>query len=503
MERSMRADIYAHLQRLPPAFHDEWQSGQLLSRATTDLSAIRRFAGFGTIFLVTNVVTFIAVVALLIRLNWWLGLLTATVFLPVVAASTRFQQTYRVLARRAQDQQGDLATYVEEAATGIRVLKALGRGDEAAGQHRGQALEVFGTELRKARLRSTFWAGLDLIPNALIGLLLLLGAIATARHELTLGGLVAFITLTLALVWPIESMGYILAGGQEAATAAQRIFEILDTAPAISSPAGPQAGTTGRPAGRRPRPARLVFDHVTFSYPGAEQPLLRDVSLAVEPGQTMVLAGATGSGKTTLLQLVPRLADVTSGAVLLDGTDVRRLPLPVLRSRVGCAFEDPTLFSASVRENVSYGAPGADDAAIEAALAMAQAGFVHDLPWGLDTRIGEQGMALSGGQRQRVALARAILARPSLLILDDPLSALDVHTEAKVTKALSGLLAETTALVVAHRPSTVMLADKVALLRDGVIAASGTHPHLLATQPRYRELMSGLDEPVAGEQAAS
>jgi ATP-binding cassette subfamily B protein len=503
MERSMRADIYAHLQRLPPSFHDEWQSGQLLSRATTDLSAIRRFAGFGTIFLVTNVVTFVAVVLLLIRLNWWLGLLTATVFLPVVAASTRFQQTYRVLSRRAQDQQGDLATYVEEAATGIRVLKALGRGDEAAGQHRGQALEVFGTELQKARLRSTFWAGLDLIPNALIGLLLLLGAIAVSRHELTLGGLVAFITLTLALVWPIESMGYILAGGQEAATAAQRIFEILDTPPAIASPAGPQAGTTGRPAGRRARPARLVFDHVGFSYPGAEQPLLRDVSLAVEPGQTMVLAGATGSGKTTLLQLVPRLADVTSGAVLLDGTDVRRLPLPVLRSRVGCAFEDPTLFSASVRENVSYGAPDADDAAIEAALAMAQAGFVHDLPWGLDTRIGEQGMALSGGQRQRVALARAILARPSLLILDDPLSALDVHTEAKVTRALSGLLAETTALVVAHRPSTVMLADKVALLRDGVIAAIGTHAHLLATQPRYRELMSGVDDPVAGEQAAS
>ncbi|MGO9216909.1 MAG: ABC transporter ATP-binding protein [Streptosporangiaceae bacterium] len=501
MEQSLRADVYAHLQRLPAAFHDEWQSGQLLSRATTDLSAIRRFAGFGTIFLVTNVVTFIAVVLLLIRLNWWLGLLTATVFLPVVAASTRFQQTYRGLSRRAQDQQGDLATYVEEAATGIRVLKALGRGDEAAGQHRGQALEVFGTELQKARLRSTFWAGLDLIPNALIGVLLLLGAIATSRHELTLGGLVAFITLTLQLVWPIESMGYILAGGQEAATAAQRVFELLDTPPAITSPAGPRARAAGRPAGRRP--ARLVFDHVGFTYPGAEHALLRDVSLAVEPGQTMVLAGATGAGKTTLLQLVPRLADVTQGAVLLDGTDVRRLPLPVLRARVGCAFEDPTLFSASVRENVAYGAPDADDAVVEAALAMAQAGFVHDLPWGLDTRIGEQGMALSGGQRQRVALARAILARPSLLIMDDPLSALDVHTEAKVTQALRGLLAETTALVVAHRPSTVMLADKVALLRDGVIAAAGTHAHLLASQPRYRELMSGLDAPDAGEQAAS
>ncbi len=503
LDQSMRADIYAHLQRLPPEFHDAWQSGQLLSRATNDLAAIRRFAGFGTVFLITNTITFIAVIGLLIRLNWWLGLLTGTVFLPVVWASTKFQRRYRVLSRRSQDQQGDLATYVEEAATGIRVLKALGRGGEAAIRHAGQATEVFGTELAKARLRSTFWAGLDLIPNAMIGVLLLLGAIAVGRHELTLGGLVAFITLTLMLVWPIESMGYILAGGQEAATAAQRIYEILDTEPSIKSPA--RRGGRGRTAGPRGRPARLVFDRVGFRYPGAEHALLRGVSLTVEPGQTVVLVGATGAGKTTLLQLVPRLADVTSGAVLLDGTDVRRLPLAELRSRVGCAFEDPTLFSASVRENVSYGAPDADEAAIEAALAMAQAGFVHDLPWGLDTRIGEQGMALSGGQRQRVALARAILARPSLLILDDPLSALDVHTEARVTEALRGLLAETTALVVAHRPSTVALADRVALLRDGTITATGTHAHLLATQPRYRDLMSGSGpgEPEPGEQEAS
>jgi ATP-binding cassette subfamily B protein len=503
LDQAMRADIYAHLQRLPPAFHDAWQSGQLLSRATNDLAAIRRFAGFGTVFLITNTITFIAVIGLLIRLNWWLGLLTGTVFLPVVWASTRFQRRYRVLSRRSQDQQGDLATYVEEAASGIRVLKALGRGGEAATQHAGQAAEVFGTELGKARLRSTFWAGLDLIPNAMIGLLLLLGAIAVGRHELTLGGLVAFITLTLMLLWPIESMGYILAGGQEAATAAQRIYEILDTEPSIQSPA--RRGGRARPVPPRGRPARLVFDRVGFRYPGAEHALLRGVSLTVEPGQTMVLVGATGAGKTTLLQLVPRLADVTSGAVLLDGTDVRRLPLAELRSRVGCAFEDPTLFSASVRENVSYGAPDADEAAIEAALAMAQAGFVHELPWGLDTRIGEQGMALSGGQRQRVALARAILARPSLLILDDPLSALDVHTEARVTEALRGLLAETTALVVAHRPSTVALADRVALLRDGTITATGTHAHLLASQPRYRDLMSGSGpgEPEPGEQEAS
>ena len=493
MERSMRADLYAHLQRLHAGFHDEWQSGQLLSRATTDLSAIRRFAGFGTIFLVTNVVTFAVVVALLIHLNWWLGLLTGSVLLPVIVVSTRFERRYRVLSRRAQDQQGDLATYIEEAATGIRVLKALGRRDEAAHRHGAQARRVFQTQVSKARLRGTFWAGLDLIPNALIGLILLLGALATSHHELTLGGLVAFITLTLQLVWPIQATGYILASGQEAATAAQRIFEIFDTEPAITGPAITSPDGAGARARRRrhPGPSRLVFDRVGFRYPGAQRAVLLGVSLDLEPGQTVVLAGATGTGKTTLLQLVPRLADVTSGSILLDGTDIRRLPLPELRARVGCAFEDPTLFSASVRENVGFGVPEAGDDEIEAALAAAQAGFVRDLPWGLDTRIGEQGMALSGGQRQRVALARAILARPPLLILDDPLSALDVHTEAKVTRALRTVLAGATALVVAHRPSTVALADRVALLEDGVITAQGTHTHLLRSQPRYRELMSG------------
>jgi ATP-binding cassette subfamily B protein len=507
MERAMRDSLYAHLQRLHAAFHDEWQSGQLLSRATTDLSAIRRFAGFGTIFFITNVATFLAVIALLIRLNWWLGLLTGGVFLPVVVICTRFERRYRVLSRRAQDQQGDLATYVEEAAVGVRVLKALGRQDESAAQHARQSALVLETQVRKARLRGTFWAGLDLLPNAVIGLILLLGALAVSRQELTLGGLVAFIALALQLVWPIESMGYILASGQEAATAAQRIYEIFDSEPAINDPAGEAgeaggdtgpAGAAGRVPAPRPGRGRLLFDHVTFAYPGAPEPVLRDVSLELEPGETVALVGPNGAGKTTLLQLVPRLAEVSGGSIRLDGTDIRELPLAALRSEVGCAFEDPTLFSASVRENVTYGAPGADEDALHAALAAAQADFVADLPWGLDTRIGEQGMALSGGQRQRVALARAILARPAVLLLDDPLSALDVHTEARVTRALTRVLAGSTALVVAHRPSTVMLADRVALLDGGVVVATGTHQDLLATQDRYRELMSGEREPGEG-----
>jgi ATP-binding cassette, subfamily B, bacterial len=502
MERSMRDSLYAHLQRLHVGFHDEWQSGQLLSRATTDLSAIRRFAGFGVIFFITNVVTFVVVIALLIRLNWWLGLLTGLVFLPVVAICTRFERRYRVLSRRAQDQQGDLATYVEEAAAGIRVLKALGRRDEAAARHGSQAALVRVTQIEKARLRGTFWSGLDLVPNAVIGLILLLGALAVSHRGLSLGGLVAFIALALQLVWPIEAMGYILASGQEAATAAQRIYEIFDTEPAITGRLAGLAPRRGGEGGWSPAPSRsrgrLVFDHVTFRYPGAPAPVLRDVSLELEPGETVAVVGPNGAGKTTLLQLVPRLAEVSGGRVLLDGTDVRDLPLAVLRSRVGLAFEDPTLFSASVRENVSYGAPGADEEAILAALAAAQADFVAELPWGLDTRIGEQGMALSGGQRQRVALARAILARPDVLLLDDPLSALDVHTEARVTRALTRVLAASTALVVAHRPSTVMLADRVALLDEGVVVATGSHHELLATQARYRALMSGADEPGQG-----
>ena len=234
IEKSIRDDMYAHLQQLHAAFHDNWQSGQLLSRATTDLSSIRRFAGFGLIFLVTNVMTFVAVVALLIHLNWWLGLITGVVFAPVLPVCFRFEKRYRVLSRRVQDQQGDLATVIEEAATGIRVLKALGRGRQAAARHDAQAAEVCRTQVAKAGLLGSFWALLDLIPNAVIGLIIVLGAIAVSAHSLTLGGLVAFITLALQLVWPVEAMGYIIASGQEAATAAQRVLEIFDTKPEIT-----------------------------------------------------------------------------------------------------------------------------------------------------------------------------------------------------------------------------------------------------------------------------
>jgi ATP-binding cassette subfamily B protein len=501
IEKAIRDDLYAHLQRLDPAFHDGWQSGQLLSRATSDLSSIRRFAGFGIVFLIISVLMFTAVIVLLIRLNWWLGLITGGMFAPVLAFCTRFERGYKVLSRRVQDQEGDLTTLIEEAATGVRVLKALGRAPEAAKGHEAQATEIYKTQVAKARLLGGFWAMLDLIPNAAIALIVVLGAIAVSHHALTLGGLVAFITLALQLVWPIEALGYIIASGEEAATAAQRVLEIFDTPPEIRDTSdfperpGVPLADPARPADPDPAPASpghfgyLRFEHVSFAYPGSTDPILKDINLDLARGETLVLTGTTGAGKSTLLQLVPRLADVTGGRILLGGADIRDVPLPALRAAVGCGFEEATLFSASVRENVMFGAPDASEDELEAALTAAQAGFAHDLPWGLDTRIGEQGMALSGGQRQRVALARAILAKPAVLILDDPLSALDVHTEERVTRALGEILTEVTALVVAHRPSTVALADRVALLDGGVIAATGSHGELMASQPAYAALM--------------
>ena len=535
MEKTIRTDLYEHLQGLDPAFHDRWQSGQLLSRATTDLGSIRRFAGFGLVFLFISIVVFGAVTGLLISLNWWLGLITGAMLLPVLVFCTRFERRYKVLARRSQDQDGDLTTLVEEASTGIRILKALGRAPESSAAHYARGRELGDTRIAMTRLLGGFWSTLDLVPNAVIVLAVVLGGVAVSHRELTIGGLVAFITLALQLVWPVEALGYILASGEEAATAAQRVLEIFDTEPAITSrskeedhperprgpsrpspqvkhrghavpgpspaargiPVGPGVGTGDTPgsapgtaAGRQAAQPAVLFDHVSFSYPGSDRAVLRDVCLDVARGETLVITGATGAGKTTLLQLVPRLADVTSGRVLLDGTDVRDIPLPGLRAAVACAFEEATLFSASVRENVTFGAADATDEEVEAALTAAQARFAYDLPWGLDTRIGEQGMALSGGQRQRVALARAILSRPDVLVLDDPLSALDVQTEERVTTALHQILAGVTALVVAHRPSTVALADRVTLLHDGMIAAAGSHRELMATAPAYADLMS-------------
>jgi ATP-binding cassette subfamily B protein len=492
METALRRDLYAHLQRLPIAFHDRWQSGQLLSRATSDLSVIRRFLSFGLLFLIVNLATYVTVVALLLHLYWPLGLLVAVSAVPLYWMSQRFTGQYFAASRRMQDQLGDLATKVEESAQGVRVIKSFGRRRHMAGQFTRDAQRVHDTAVGKARMLANAWSQFDLVPNVTLAAVLVVGALEVAEGRLSLGGLVAFVSLQVLLVWPIDALGWIIANGQEAMTAADRIYEVLDTEPSIVDSPDAVAVAPDTVSGH------VRFEGVGFAYPGSETPVLRRVDLDVRPGETLAIVGVTGSGKTSLVSLVPRLYDVTAGHITIDGRDVRDYRLDSLRRLVGVAFEEPTLFSMSVRENLTLGRADASDAEITEALAVAQAEFVYELPWGLDTRVGEQGLSLSGGQRQRLALARAVLGKPRVLVLDDPLSALDVHTEALVEEALARVLHGTTALLVVHRPSTVALADRVALLQDGGIAAVGTHSELLATVPAYRAVLSAsADEEVS------
>jgi ATP-binding cassette, subfamily B, bacterial len=492
LEKRMRADLYEHLQGLPVAFHDRWQSGQLLSRAVSDLSVIRRFVAFGGIYLVVNAVTILVGLGVLFWLSTWFGLAVLVMSVPMIATSFHYERKYKVVARQAQDRNGDLATVVEESVLGIRVLKAFGRGPTLSRRFAAQARQLRGTELEKVHIIAMLWGALIALPELALGLLLAIGAYGVAQGGLTLGTLVAAITTMTYIRWPIDAMGWLLAEATNAASASQRYSEIFawqreEPASVVREPRHPVA---------LPRPVRghLRLEGVRFRYPDADVEVLRGVDLDIRPGETMALVGLTGCGKTTLTALVPRLYDVTGGRITLDGVDVRDLSLRELRTTVASAFEDPVLFSASVRENVALGVPDATDDDVRQALRVAHAdGFVDELPWGVDTRIGEQGLSLSGGQRQRLALARAVVGRPAVLVLDDPLSALDVHTEAEVERALRQVLRGVTSLVVAHRPSTVQLADRVALLAHGRIAAVGTHSQLMEDSEEYRTVLSSLE----------
>jgi ATP-binding cassette subfamily B protein len=487
IERDLRDTLYQRLQRLPVSFHDRWASGQLLSRATTDVSTVRRFVGFGAVFLVVNLVTCVVVAVLLLITYWPLGLTVLLTTVPLSVLAMRWERRYNVQSRRVQDEQGELTTDVEEAVQGIRVVKSLGRSRLVFGRYDAKATRLRRLELDKIRTLALLWCIFEFHPQVTLAVILVGGAVAVNTGALTIGGLVGFVALFTVLLWPILSLGFLFAFAQETASACDRIGELLDAPLTVTDRPGVRPADLGSPA-------RLRFEGVGFTYPGSAQPVLDGIDLAIEPGETVALVGATGSGKTTLTALVGRLYDVTAGRVTVDGVDVRDLPLAQLRSVVATAFEDATLFSMSVRENLTLGRTGATDADVDEALRVAQADFVRDLPWGLDTRIGEQGLSLSGGQRQRLALARAVLGRPSVLVLDDPLSALDVHTEALVEEALRNVLSATTALVVAHRPSTVLLADRVALLQDGRITAVGRHSDLLAEVPAYRELLAQESE---------
>ncbi|GAB3177508.1 ABC transporter ATP-binding protein [Streptomyces incanus] len=488
VEAGMRADLYRHLQRLPVAFHDRWPSGQLLSRGTTDLMLVRMFLAFPLVFLLANGVTILVGVVIMLVQDWVLGLVILIPTLPVAAICAAFERRYSSASRLAQDQIGDLTTVVEESVLGIRVIKGFGRHRSQAKAFRKLSKELRGTELRKARLLAMIMTVITTLPELAIGGALVLGTVRVADGDLSAGTLVAFLSTALALRWPVESIGFLLALSQETATATQRYFEVMDAEEERPGPDRTRVTVAEGGEGLR-------FHGVTFRYPDAppgSPPVLDRVDLHIRPGESMALVGTTGSGKTTLTALVPRLHEATSGRITLDGTDITALSREELRRRVSVAFEEPTLFSAEVAENVLMGAGAtAGEGELERALGVAQADFVHALPQGSRTQVGEQGLSLSGGQRQRLALARAVAGRPDFLVLDDPLSALDVHTEAAVEAALRRVLVDTTALIVAHRPSTVLLADRVALLSGGRIRAVGTHHELLRTNAEYAHLMAG------------
>jgi ATP-binding cassette, subfamily B, bacterial len=405
---------------------------------------------------------------------------------PITINSFRFRTRFSKVARRSQDQAGDLATTVEESVHGIRVLKAFGRSREALENFNEQAEELRQTEIEKARHQATFTMVVTLLPELALGSGLVVGVMLCASGQLSIGSLVAFFATAAVIASPVEFSGMLLAMALTAKTAVDRHYEVMDTQNTIASPAEPRR--PGELAGA------LRFENATFAFEDApDKPILKDINLEVRPGETMALVGITGSGKSALIQLVPRLYDVTDGTISIDGVDIRDFDVEELRRIVGVAFEDTTLFSNSVRDNVLLGAPVRSDEVLEEALDVAQAHFSHSLPQGVDTLIGEEGLSLSGGQRQRIALARAIAARPRVLVLDDPLSALDVHTEELVEARLREVLKDTTTLIVAHRPSTVALADRVALLEDGRITAVGTHTELLARNQHYRYVIASLD----------
>lgn len=489
VEAGLRRSLYAKLQDLPVGFHDKWPSGQLLSRATGDLSLIRRWLSFGLVLMVSNLITIVIGLIILVNYHWILGLIFIATSIPIWIKGFQFEKTYHAVARQSQDQAGDLATSVEESVHGIRVLKAFGRGPFFAEKFAANADILRGTELKKAKLIANIWLYLILVPEFAVGMSMLVGIYLISQGDFSIGGLVAFFATARVLSWPTESIGFFLSMTLDAKTAVERFFEVIDTDVEITDPESPK--TIKKPKGR------LVFKNVHFKYPDApadSADLLAGVDLEIEPGESVALIGITGCGKTTLTALTTRLYDVTDGVIELDGVDIRDLTRGELRQHIAMAFEDSTLFSSSVKDNVLLGRPNSTKKDLTQALEIAQAQFAYDLPDGLDTKIGEEGLSLSGGQRQRLALARAVAAKPAVLVLDDPLSALDVDTEAMVEDALRTVLKSTTALIVAHRPSTVMLADRVALMENGRITAVGTHSELLKSNKHYRHVISSLDE---------
>src|SRR5436305_1004889 len=480
VEMDMRSGLYAHLVRLSFGFYDRHQTGQLMSRATVDLQGVRFFLGYGLIFFFQNALTVLSVTVVLFFFQWHLALIVLAVTPLLVLLAYRYSHVSHPTLRDVQQRLADVATVAEENIVGVHVVKAFAQepAEQAKFVHRSE--RVFDQTVRANRQRATYVPLISFVPMLATAAVLLIGARMVAHGTLTVGSFVAFNLYLGMLVLPLRALGMWVGQAQRATAAGERIFEVIDEPEDIGD--APDAAPLPRGGGA------IRFDHVTFSYLEG-RPVLQDVDLEIEPGRTVALIGHTGSGKTTLTSLIPRFYDVSAGRVLIDGVDVRHVQLASLRREIGVISQDPFLFSATVRENISFGRGDLSDEDVERAARAAQAHeFIDRLPNGYDTVIGERGITLSGGQRQRIAIARALAVDPRILILDDATASVDATTEAQIRAALRAATRDRTTLIIAHRLSTIALADEIVVLDGGRIAARGTHDELVRTSSVYREI---------------
>src|SRR5947199_2582660 len=480
VEMDMRQGLYSHLVRLSFGFYDRHQTGQLMSSATVDLQGVRFFLGYGLIFFFQNVLTVLSVTIVLFFFDWRLALLVLAITPVLVVLAYRYSHVAHPTLREVQQRLADVATVAEENIVGVHVVKSFAQEPQEEEKFRGRSEAVFQQTLRANRQRALYVPFISWVPLLAQGAVLLIGARMVTSGELSVGGFVAFNLYLGMLIMPLRSLGMWIGQAQRATASGERIFQIMDEPEEIAE----RPGAVELPKGR----GHLAFEDVGFEYIEGH-PVLSGVDLDIQPGKRIALIGHTGSGKTTLTSLVPRFYDVSSGGVLVDGVDVRDLTLTSLRRSIGVISQDPFLFSATVRENITFGAPDLPDDEVERIAHLAQAHeFVERLPNGYETVIGERGITLSGGQRQRLAIARALAVDPRILILDDATASVDASTEARIRLGLRQAMRDRTTLIIAHRLSTIALADEIVVLDGGRIAARGTHDELLETSVAYRDI---------------
>ncbi|HZQ04813.1 MAG TPA: ABC transporter ATP-binding protein [Gaiellaceae bacterium] len=493
VELDLRNAVYARLVRLSFGYFDRHQTGQLMSRATVDLQSVRFFLGYGLIFFAQHVFTVVGVGIFVFALSWKLALIVLAVAPVLVAVAYRYSEVSHPVLRDVQQKMADVATVAEENIVGVHVVKAFAQEQAEQDKFEQRSEAVFAQSVRANRQRAFYVPTLSFLPLLAQAAVLLVGGDMVARGTLPLADFVRFNLFLALLIFPLRMLGMWIGEGQRATASGERIFEIIDAPEEIRDAPSARALPPG--------PGRVRFEQVSFGYDPA-RPVLHDVDLELEPGRVVALIGHTGAGKTTLAALVPRFYDVWRGRVTVDGFDVRDVSLASLRREIGVIAQDPFLFSATVRENIAFGRPDATDEEIERAARLAQAhDFIAELPDGYETVIGERGITLSGGQRQRIAIARALVVDPRILILDDATASVDATTEARIRVGLREAMRGRTTIIIAHRLTTIALADEIVVLEDGRIAARGTHDELIGTSDVYREIYEhGQLERVIAEQ---